>query len=57
MGFFSALLGNPDDVPDTVGKDRAERLKAEGAKRPWFSKEATDARIKGTEQHQKRLWS
>lgn len=57
MSWISNFLGNPDEVPDTVGRDKADRLKAEGAKRPWFSKEATDARIKGTEQHQKRLWS
>ena len=57
MGIFDALFGSSDDVPDTIGKDKADRLKAEGAKRPWFTKEAADQRIKGIEQQQKRLWS
>jgi hypothetical protein len=57
MGFFDALFGSSDDVPDTIGDEEAARLKDAGARRPWFTKEERDRRVAETEQQQKRWWS
>jgi hypothetical protein len=60
MGLFS-LFGNSDDVPDTIGEERMNEIRAAGQwanrNKSWFSEEAVDKRLADNEQREKRWWS
>lgn len=60
MGLFS-LGGNSDDVPDTIGEQKMNELKAAAQwahrREDMFSKEAVERRLAQNEQHEKRWLS
>lgn len=61
MGLWDFVRGNSDDVPDTVGEQRMNEIRAAGrwAHRndSWFSPEAVEARLADNEQREKRWLS
>jgi hypothetical protein len=61
VGLWDALRGNPDDVPDTIGEQKMNEIKAAARwahrDEPWFSKEAVERRLAENEQREKRWLS
>jgi hypothetical protein len=62
VGIFDALRGgNPDDVPDTIGEQQMNEIRAAGRwahrHEDWTSPEAVDRRLAANEQHEKRWLS
>lgn len=60
MGLFSRA-GNSGDVPDTIGEQRMNEIRAAGQwahrHESWFSKEAVERRLAENEQREKRWLS